>query len=427
MNRLLAMAAVAVALGIGGWFAWSQLYSAPAQQTVHKEGDAHAEGEEHKEGEAAQVKGEEHKEGEAAHAEKEGAGHDGEGKGNAGAEAHASEAKVVALTPAQRKEAGIVVEVVRPGPLSKAFRAPGEVRTNDYSTNSVTARHQAIVAERKAKLGDKVTKGQPLVGLFSAEMAEAQTAYVLAVQEYRRVQQLGRDIVAARRFNEADGKRRETRAKLETFGFASSQIDALAANGRSDHPAGQFDIVAPQAGTIVSDDFRLGSVVEPGKVLFVITNPDNVWIEAHVSPNIATEIAGEFAKVHAGSKEIVARVVQVQQQIDESTRTVGVRLEAASVDGALKPGLFVDVELYGKAELVTSLPTDAIVRGPDGDWTIYVENAKGEFEPKEIETLYTVGARTVISGIAPGAKVVTSGAFFVMAEAAKAGFDPHGH
>jgi RND family efflux transporter MFP subunit len=316
---------------------------------------------------------------------------------------------------------------VRPGPLPKVFRAPGEVRTNDYSTNSVTARHQAIVAERKAKLGEKVTKGQPLVGLFSAEMAEAQTAYVLAVQEYRRVQQLGRDVVAARRFNEADGKRRETRAKLETFGLASAQIDTLAANGRSDHPAGQFDIVAPQAGTIVSDDFRLGAVVEPGKVLFVITNPDNVWIEAHVSPSIATEIAGQFAKVHAGNKQIVARVVQVQQQIDESTRTIGVRLEAESADGTLKPGLFVDVELYGKAEQVMSLPTDAIVRGPDGDWTIYVENAKGAFEPKEIETLYTVGARTVISGVAPGTKVVTSGAFFVMAEAAKAGFDPHGH
>jgi len=415
MNRLLAIVAVVAALGIGGWFAWSQLYAPPAQQAAHADGDAHAEGDEHKEGEAGHADEGKHE---------EGAGHADEGKEG---EAHASEAKVVVLKPAQRKEAGIAVEVVQPAPLPKVFRAPGEVRTNDYSTNSVTARHQAIVAERKAKLGDRVTKGQPLIGLFSAEMAEAQTAYILAVQEYGRVQQLGRDVVAARRFNEADGKRRETRAKLETFGLASLQIDGLAAKGRSDHPAGQFDIVAPQAGTIVSDDFRIGSVVEPGKVLFVITNPDNVWIEAHVSPSIATEIAGEFAKVHAGSKEIVAKVVQVQQQIDESTRTIGVRLEASSVDGVLKPGLFVDVELYGKSEQVMSLPTDAIVRGPDGDWTIYVENAKGEFEPKEVETLHTVGTRTVVSGIAPGTKVVTRGAFFVMAEAAKAGFDPHNH
>lgn len=413
MNRLLTMFLIVAALSIGGWYAWSQLNAAlPAGETAAS--NAQDESAKHKEGNEKggdkQNEGDEHKEGEA-HAE---------------GEAHDSEAKVVVLKPAQRNEAGIAVEVVRPGPLPKLFRAPGEVRANDYSTISVTARHQAIVAERKAKLGDKVTKGQPLIGLFSADMAEAQTAYVLAVQEYRRVRQLGRDVVAARRFSEAEAKQRETRAKLETFGLAASQIDATATNGRSNHPPGQFDIVAPIAGTIISDDFRLGMVVEPGKVLFVITDPNNVWVEAHVSPTVATEIAGEFAKVYAAGRQVVARVMQVQQQIDEATRTTGVRLQATNVDGALRPGLFVDVELYGKAEQVMSLPTDAIVRGPDGDWTAFVENAKGEFEPKEVKPLYTVGKRTVISGIAPGTKVVTSGAFFVMAEAAKAGFDPHG-
>ena len=402
MNRILALCAVAAAVAGVAWLAWSQLADAtsppPAKETGHAEGEAGHDGEE---------------------SSGKPTGEDGD--------AHGSEAKVIVLSPEQRKEAGIAVEAVRPGPLPKAFRAPGEVRTNDFATNAITARHQAIIAERKAKLGDKVAKGQPLVGLFSAEMAEAQSAYILAVQESRRVQQLGRDVVAARRYDEAEARRRETRAKLETFGLASGQIDALAAKGKSDHPAGQFDIVAPQAGTIVADDIQLGAVVEPGKTLFILTDPSSVWVEAHVSPLIASEIAGEAAKIHIANKSLDARVVQVQQQIDESTRTVGVRLQATNTDGFLKPGLFVDVELYGKAEQVLSLPTDSIVRGPDGDWTIYVENTKGQLEPKEVEVLYTVGARTVVSGVQPGTRVVTQGAFFVMAEAAKAGFDPHNH
>lgn len=409
MNRFLVFCAVALAVAAVAWLAWSQFAdatSAPPAGTA-----------EHAEGEAA------HAEGEAGHDEKEGEGKPG---GESG-EAHGSEAKVIVLSAEQRKEAGIAVEAVQPGPLPKAFRAPGEVRTNDFATNSITARHQAIVAERKAKLGDKVTKGQPLVGLFSAGMAEAQSAYILAVQESRRVQQLGRDVVAARRYDEAEARRREMRAKLETFGLASSQIDALAAKGRSDHPAGQFDIVAPQAGTIVTDEIQIGAVVEPGKLLFTLTDPSSVWVEAHVSPLVAPEIAGEAAKIYIANKSLDARVVQVQQQIDEATRTVGVRLQASNADGFLKPGLFVDVELYGKSEQVMSLPTDAIVRGPDGDWTIYVENAKSQLEPKEVELLYTVGARTVVSGVQPGSRVVTKGAFFVMAEAAKAGFDPHNH
>lgn len=399
MSRVLTILAAIAALGLGGWFAWGQLTAAPTEPNHQAEldiGDVH--------------KGD----------------HGGRKAGEDGEE-HASEAKVINLTAAQRQEAGIVVEIAALGPLPKVFRAPGEVRTNDYSTHTVTARYQAIVVERKAKLNDKVAKGQALATLFSSEMAVAQTELVLAEEEYRRVQALKRDFVPARRYSEVETKRRETRAKLATFGLASEHIDALARTGHSGLPSGQFDIVAPQAGTIVSDDFRLGTVVEPGKVLFLITDPDNVWIEAHVSPTIAAEIAGDMAKVHAGEREIGARVVQVQQQIDETTRTVGVRLNATSVDGALKPGLFVDVELYGKSEQVMSLPTDAILRGPDGDWTVYVENAKGQLEPKEVKVLHTVGARTVISGVAPGTKVVSRGAFFVMAEAAKAGFDPHNH
>ena len=290
MMRVLGIAivAVAAALAAGGWWAWStygvtSASSGSAAETEHKEGeDAHAEGE--------------------AHDEKE-----------EGGEGHASEAKVIEITPAQRKEAGIVVESVKPGPLPKVFRAPGEVRTNDFTTNNVTARYQAVVVTRKAKLGDKVTKGTPLVGLFSSEMAEAQTAFILADEEYRRVQALGRDIVAGRRFTEAEAKLRETRAKLETFGMASTQIDALSRSGKNASPAGQFDIVSPQDGTIVTDDIRMGAVVEPGRTLFVITTPGNVWVEAHVSPSLAPEIVGETARVFVGDRPIEARVLHVQR------------------------------------------------------------------------------------------------------------------
>lgn len=379
MMRLL-WAALGAASLAGGWFFWQQMSGAPRDEHA---GAAHQEGEEH------------------------------------------AASGPIKLRPEQRKTAEIVVEAIRPAPLARVFRAPAEVKTNDYTTHNVTARYTAIVTARAVKLGDVVAKSQALATLFSSEMAAAQTEYVLSDEEYRRVQALNRDFVPARRYSEVDTKRRETRAKLETFGLASAQIDALTSGARGKQPAGQFDIVAPAAGTIIADDFRLGTVVEAGKVLFVITDVSDVWVEARVSPAIAPLIRGTSAKVHAGGKTIDARVIQVQHQIDEATRTISVRLQAA--DGALKPGLFVDAELYGEAETAMSLPTEAILRGPDGDWTIYVERADGAFEAKEVTVLHSVGARTAFSGVEPGTRVVTRGAFFLMAEAAKAGFDPHNH
>lgn len=85
MMRMLGIAIAAVAVAAGGWWAWST-YGVTSVSP----------------GSAADA---DHKEGEAPHAE--GDGHDE--KAEAG-EGHASEVKVIEITPGQRKEAGIIVE-----------------------------------------------------------------------------------------------------------------------------------------------------------------------------------------------------------------------------------------------------------------------------------------------------------------------------
>ncbi|HEB83230.1 MAG TPA: efflux RND transporter periplasmic adaptor subunit, partial [Gammaproteobacteria bacterium] len=60
-------------------------------------------------------------------------------------------------------------------------------------------------------------------------------------------------------------------------------------------------------------------------------------------------------------------------------------------------------------------------------WMIFVEHEPGEFEPKEVELLRTVGDVSVIDGIEEGTRVVTKGAFFVQSELAKSGFEVHNH
>ena len=43
---------------------------------------------------------------------------------------------------------------------------------------------------------------------------------------------------------------------------------------------GAFDMIAPQAGTIVSDEFVLGELIEPGRILFDIVDESIVWVDA---------------------------------------------------------------------------------------------------------------------------------------------------
>jgi len=339
---------------------------------------------------------------------------------------HEEENAGVVLTLEQRAAGGIALTPLQASPLPRVFRAPGEVRTNDYTTSIVGPRITATVIEREAQLGDKVVTGQPLVTLYSMEMAEAQSAFLLAQREVERFENL-EDIVAGRLIDEATVNRQEALGRLASYGLTQAQISNLTAQGLSNNTIGQFILTAPQSGSITRDEFRIGDVVEPGKMLFEISDLRDVWVEAQVSPALLSEMVGEKGLIIAGGLTREAQVVQRRETVDEATRTVGIRLQVDNSDGVLKPGQFVDVELYGAEEPVLAIPTAAVLRLPDGDWAVYVENADGSFVASEVEVLYAANDLTAIAGIPLGTRVVTSGAFFVAAEAAKSGFEIHNH
>ena len=57
---------------------------------------------------------------------------------------------------------------------------------------------------------------------------------------------------------------------------------------------------------------------------------------------------------------------------------------------------------------------------------VFNEDHPGEFKAVEIELAEPSGFREII-GLDSGTRIVTKGAFFVMSEIAKGGFDPHNH
>lgn len=353
--------------------------------------------------------------GEAGHAHDEGEG-----------EGHAEEGLKIA--PEAMKEAGIVVTPLQPQLVANTVRAPGEVVPNRYRSGVVTPRIPGIVAERLVSAGDRVRKGQALATMFSVEMAEAQGQFQIAELEWRRVRQLGKEIVSDKRFIETDVQRRQAMAKLLSFGMSPREIDLLADRGVP-ASAGHFSLLAPQDGVIYSDDFMVGERVEPGKILFTVTDNDTVWIEARLSPADAKKIQrGMRAVAHIGDDSRAATVVSINPTMDEATRTVGVRLEASNPEGRLRPGMFVDVELPTTGtETALAVPVDSVLRGPDGDWVVYTAEAEGTFKAVEVKVIRSAAGITVIEGVPPGTPVVTAGAFFVQSEAAKGAFDAHNH
>jgi RND family efflux transporter MFP subunit len=353
-----------------------------------------------------------------------------EGGNDAHGEAgHEDEEPSVTLTEKQREMAGIVVQEIQPKPVADEISAPGEIMLNDYKTTFVTPRVSAQVVTRHAKLGDVLTTGQPLVTLSSVEMATAQGDLLVTGREWQRVKKLGRKIVSASRYTGARVAHEQAKARVLAYGMTAKQAESFLRKGDASKANGSFQLLAPQDGTVIFDGFTVGELIEPGTKLFTISDESVLWVEAKLTPSQVKDVSiGSIAVVIADNKHFSGKVVQVHHALDEDTRTLGVRIEVANPDDQLHPGVFVQAKISSvNAEQALAVPVNAVLRSPDGDWMIFIEHEAGEFEPKEVELVKTVGSLAVIGGIEAGTRVVVEGAFFVQSELAKSGFAIHNH
>jgi RND family efflux transporter MFP subunit len=339
------------------------------------------------------------------------------------------ESGVIELNAAKIKTVDVAIAVVKERQLSEEINAPGEVITNAYRSSKATPRISAQVTKRHKQLGQKVSKGDILVTLSSVDMAQAQSEFLVAGREWHRVQRMGNKVVSERNYEEAQVAYRLAYAKVLAYGMTKPQIEKLLKNSDPSDATGSFELLATQDGIIISDDFILGEVIQPGRVLFDITDETLLWVEARLPPQQAKEVeVGATAKVFVNDIELEGKVIQAHHRIDESTRTFPIRVAVANVEEKLHPGMFVDVRIQSRLKApVLAVEQTAVLRNPDGDWVVYVELEPGVYRSQEIQVLRSVDGYAVVSGIAPGTRIVTKGTFFIHSEAAKSGFDVHQH
>ena len=324
------------------------------------------------------------------------------------------EIEFVEMTPDQRAAAGISTGKVASRTLSEQVRLPAEVVVNAYQSANVTTRITAQVVQRHSRLGDVVDVGQRLATLSSVDMAEAQGALVLAESEWQRVSGLGKQAVSERRYTEAEIARRQAMAKVLAYGMTMDEISRLLASGNAALATGEFDLLAPQQGTILSDNFVVGELIEPGRVLFRISDESTLWVEASTIPSDLTEYEiGAPARIaHGDDHWIEGRVVQLHHQLDETTRRQGIRIEVDNTDDHLHPGQFVEAEIStGEGPTVLAIPDHAITL-IEGISTVFKLERGDEFHSQAVTTGRSAGGWTEIrEGLAEGDEIAFDGVF----------------
>lgn len=356
--------------------------------------------------------------------------------------AHEEEGGAIKLTSAQIKQAGIKSEIVKLRPAPQTVIAPGTVDFNAYQLADVSTLVDGVIRVRHVRLGDKVKKGEQLLTLSSSALAQSEADYLRAEAEHKksklelqRIETLAKEnIVSQARLQQADSLHQAahanlaaSRAALASYGLSAGEIDALIQSNKY----GQLTLDAPNSGTIIEDNFRIGQYIAAGTRLMQIVDESSVWVEVKLPQSRMSGITtGRAAMVSIqGDKHLYrANIINIHHQLDQTTRTVGVRLEVENPDDALHSGMFVNAEIeVGSGEESLLLPAAAVQR-QGSELIVFVEEEPGHFERREVNVgRSNMGFVSITEGLKAGESVVVQGAFVLVSELAKSGFEVHNH
>lgn len=171
-------------------------------------------------------------------------------------------------------------------------------------------------------------------------------------------------------------------------------------------------IVAPFSGRVGLRRVSPGGLVNTQTVITTLDDTDTIKLDFSVpeafltAVNTGMKISAESI-VYAG-RTFDGKVVSIDTRVDPVSRAVKVRATIPNPDSALKPGMFLTIELRRDGGEVLVAPEQAIV--PEGSSQyVFVANG-GVVEKREITIVRRIPGFVVVTGdIDQGERVVTEG------------------
>lgn len=340
--------------------------------------------------------------------------------------AEAGEASKIAMTEDERKAVGLVVEPVAQRDLAAQVSGTATIEANQDRRASIAAPVAGRVTRVVAGLGERVKAGQALAYIYSGEMAEAQAALAQARSEFalaqagmERADKLFADqIIPQKEHLRARADLEKARAALRG---ATGRLGAYGARARDGE--GVFAVTSPLAGTVIDRKAAVGELAEPDKALFEVADLSSVWITINLYEKdlarVKTGSAVDISVAAYPNEQFKGKVDYIGSAVDSATRTVPARVSLPNPDGRLKLGMFATTAISaggnGQALLV---PADAVVLVL-GQPSVFVQEGDG-FEPRPVQVGDKRGGDVVLSsGIVPGTRVVTHGAYALKAKMLK--------
>jgi membrane fusion protein, copper/silver efflux system len=311
---------------------------------------------------------------------------------------------------------------VERGRTAGTLRLYGRVAADENRMYVLNSSTEGFVREISAvTTGTLVKKGEWLATVYSYDYRQPVQSFLTTLEVVDAAKKRGVD---SHELTPAEESSHFAERRLQGIGMSAAQIDDIR---RTRVAPLDVKIAAPADGFVIARNATRGQKFDKGAEWYRIANLDRVWIVADVPEADAPTVRpGTHARVWLPGryKAIDAAVMQILPQVDATTRTLRVRLEAANPGYLLRPEMFVDVELPIASPPALTVAADAVLDSGENK-IVFVQRGEGVFEPRQVETGARVGDQVeIVSGLTAGERIVVSGNFLIGSEARLKGSMP---
>jgi len=362
----------------------------------------------------------------------------------------------VALNESQYKTVGIETGFVENRNLNKVIKANGYTTVPPQNSAEVSTLIGGTVKDIFVLEGTYVNKGKVLATIQNLEVIEMQEDYHSATAnieylqlEYNRQKTLSDENVNPRKvFQEVKSKLAAERARAQA---AKNKLDALHVSTKGS--TSLVPIVAPISGYVGNIKIAKGAYAQTGITLFEVVDNSQMHLDLNVYEkdlgSISIGQVIDFVLTNQSNKSIKGKIFGINKSFSNESKTVAVHAKIESDDAkGLIPGMYVSANINIINATVPALPKDAVVRNADKYFVFVQEDdhkddhqheegkeEKGAVHEKEIhfKAIEVIPGTTdlgftevkFVDKIAPDAKIVTKGAFYLLS--AMKGGGEHSH
>jgi Cu(I)/Ag(I) efflux system membrane fusion protein len=316
-------------------------------------------------------------------------------------DAGGGEGGAIELSAAMVNNLGVRTAEARVGEVDPVLQTVGRLAYDERGRVEVRVRAEGYVERLSVRAeGERVRRGQALFAVFSPKLAAAQGEYLQAL-----------GLGEATLVGAAEGR-------LRALGLPPADIARLRAGGKVQE---RVTYHAPRDGVVTMLGIREGALAEPGMSALTIAPIEQLWVVAEVPESAAAAVrAGAAAKVSVAAlpgQAFEAQVIEVLPEMNETTRTLQVRLGLDNAGLRLAAGMLADVTIEAAgARSALLIPLEALIRTGRAERVI-VALGEGRFAARDVRAGAESGDSVeILHGLEAGDRVVVSGQFMIDSE-----------